>query len=668
MAAFARSHDPNDATFYVLRYPTDFGEGGEESDPFQAESYPFLSPELFHDAERHVTELRPTAPRGENRPPPGIAVEPGGDVFQVNRNGQLIQRLCDGTEAPFPCEPDLLRQPSGMALDRRGWLYIADPGAQRVMVLDIRTGAAVNVLSAGEEPVDVVVAASGLVFVADRTGRIFRYSPTLRALGSFEPRNGSTLPTEPEPIAVMIDAMGRVLVADARHPRLLRFNREGAPLADIEFSAATMERTSASMASDVLQALYGPRRPVFLATPGCDCPTSDGAARLTAVHLAIRLARLSPGRAFHTLGLFVSRRLDGGAPGVQWHKIVVDADLPAGTALTIETVTSDRSEAVPSSWDAPRDATGLPIPFSDEVPDQLVQSEPGRFLWLRMALSSDGKATPSVRAIRVFYPRNSPLELLPAHWQREAGSRRFLQQFLALVERVNTGVETTFEAFIRDLHPDAVPSELVEWLGALIDLSFDPSWPLERRRALLAAAMELYRLRGTPEGIRRYVEIYTGRTPVVLESFLERPGRSPYLGVPGLVLGCNVHLCVSAPDRTPDAELYSRYAHRFSVVVPLPDPCDIEVMQAVVDRIVAVNKPGHSAHTVEIVQADARVGLQARVGIDLVIGARTGSGLSIAGEATTDPSGGSVLGNDSVLDGRGGGFIGRNFGTTGGEL
>ena len=67
MPTFDRARDPNDTTFYVLRYPTDFGEGGEPAGPFQPESSPFLSAELFHDAERHVTELRPADPRFESQ-------------------------------------------------------------------------------------------------------------------------------------------------------------------------------------------------------------------------------------------------------------------------------------------------------------------------------------------------------------------------------------------------------------------------------------------------------------------------------------------------------------------------------------------------------------------------------------------------------------------------
>lgn len=665
MQTFNRALDPNGSTFYVLRYPADFGSGGDPAEPFSNESSPYLSSGLFHDAERHVTELRPADPRAEVKPPPGIAVEPGGDVFRVDSAHRLVRRFCDGSEVPFPCEPGLLRRPAGLALDRRGWLYVADPAARRVVVLDSGSGAALSLLAVGAEPVDVAIAPSGLVCVADRSGLIYRFSPTLRPLGSFEPRNAAGLPNEPRPIAVMIDAQARVLVADARHPRLLRFDRNGTPLGDLELSAVAADRALGPMETATLQALYGLRQPVFLAAPGCDCPPQDGPARLAAVHLAIRVARLSLGRSFQRSGLFLSRRLDGGTPGVQWHKVVVDAEIPEGTALCIETATSEEATTPPEHWAAPRDAAGQAVSFGAGLPDQLVQSDPGRFLWLRMTLSSDGKATPSVRAIRAFYPRNGPLDLLPAYWQRDPETRRFVQRFLALVEGVNTGIEASFETFVRDLHPDAVTDDLVDWLGALIDLTFDPSWPLERRRALLGAAMELYRQRGTPEGLRRYVEIYTGATPVVLESFLDRPGGPPLLGVPGTVLGCNLRLCPCEPTKTPEATLYARHAHRFALVVPFVDPCDAELMGAVVERIVAVNKPVHTEHSVEIAQADARLGLQDRVGIDLVIGVESAPEFQLAGGPTP---GGSVLGQDSVLGDRGSGYLGGTFAILGGEL
>ncbi|MBX2796113.1 MAG: hypothetical protein KTR31_00550 [Myxococcales bacterium] len=611
-----RATDPNGSRFFVLRYPRDF-DGAIPAAPFARESEPYLSDTLLHDPIRHVTELQPTKPSGiPARTPPAIAVQPRGDAFLATPEGQLIRRLCDGTEVAFPCEADLVRHASGLALDRRGRLYVADPVAGRVVVLSGTQGTALAVLPQAERPVDVAVTASGEVWVADGTGALHRYAPDLTWLFS--------IPTPADPIAVMTDGPAhdvRVLLATATHPRLLAFDTHGTALADVALSAVRADAEATTVALDTLAALYGPHALRFLATPDCYCPAGDGPSKLAAVHTSLRVARLSLGRAFESEGTFVSRRLDAREARVQWHKVVVDADVPPGTEVWVHTGTSEQANTPPTTWTAPTDLHGRPHSFSADVPDQLVLSEPGRFLWLRMTLRSSGSATPSVRAIRVIEPRNSPAELLPVHWHRDPDTHRFTQRFLALVERVTTGIEASYETFLQGLHPAAAPPELVTWLGALLDVVFDPSWSLPRRRALLQEAVDLYRVRGTPTGLSRMVEIYTGRRPVILEGFLQRPGRAPFLGVPGTVLGCGLSLC-DCSEIGADAALYHAHAHRFTVVVPLPDDCDRAVTAAVIERIVQMNKPAHAEHTVQLA-SQAQVGLFDRVGIDWVLDAPT---------------------------------------------
>jgi len=150
----------------------------------------------------------------------------------------------------------------------------------------------------------------------------------------------------------------------------------------------------------------------------------------------------------------------------------------------------------------------------------LIQSPPGRYLRLRVTLESDGHDTPRVSSIRVRYPRVSYLDLLPPVFRRDPERGKFLERFLALFEGVFTGIEDRYEEFSRQLNPDSVPREIIDWLACLVDLSFDPSWPIEKRRALISEAMELYRTRGTVRGLERYVEIYTGHRPLIQERFL----------------------------------------------------------------------------------------------------------------------------------------------------
>jgi phage tail-like protein len=646
----------DNATWYVLRYPEDFrarAAAGPE-DPFGVELDPDQpTPRLFFDEARNVLELLPEKPDAPVPPLPGLAVDVDGEVYRVDpATGRLLVRRCDGSEVPLVCEPGVFATPAGLALDRRGFLYVADAAARRVVVVLPDDGSVRDVLGGLDCPVDVAVSPRGLLYVADASaGRVVVYGARHECLGSFAAQDAARLPAQPTPIAVMVDADESVLVADASHPRLLRFDRKGHPQADVELAALAAELQGGDVSLEAPEQAYGRRLPRFLAGV-CTGPQPerDGGKRLAEVHRALRLLRLRLGRAFEPEGIFVSRTLDSGTPGTVWHKVVVDAAVPDGTGLTVETATAESVADLSSSATAPWTGPGNPVvSMSAQVPDQLVQSGPGRYLRLRVTLRSNGHETPSLRAVKAFYPRGSYLDLLPRVYRRDPDGAAFLERFLALFESVLTGLEDRCEWFSRALNPGAAPPEILDWLACLIDLTFDPSWPVERRRALVAAAMELYRQRGTPAGLSRYVEIYTGIRPVLYERFLQRPSRPAFLG--GSVLGCSLALTAVVPEAEPDEQLFRDYAHRFTVLVPLADPCDADVVVPVVDRIVAVNRPAHTVYTVAPLYPEARVGLQATVGLDLVLGGREAPRARLGGRprpgATREGAG--VLGRDAVL-------------------
>jgi phage tail-like protein len=674
------AHDANNATWYVLRYAEDFaalaGAANSPSDPFGQPSSPYLEPTLMFDERRGVLELQAEASPQAADPPPGIAVDLDGEIYCVDETGTLVVIRCDGSRVPMVCEPGVLAQPAGLALDRRGFLYVADPAARRVVVLDPEDATVRAILVGGGpvgllvEPIDVAIAPRGFVYVAERGGgRIAVFSSGMKPLASF-PTAGAP-GAKPQPIAVMIDAEGNLLVADALLPRLQSYALDGTRLPDVELATLVAPLVGGDLALGVFGRAYGDRMPRFLigSCGPCGAPGDDGGARLAEVQRALRLLALALGRKFESSGIFISRALDGGRPDVPWHRVQVElaADPPPGTAVLVETFTSDIPNPKPNTvtWDAPRDAVQAAIPFTKDRPEQLVQSPRGRFLWLRVTLrSEDGTNTPSVCAIRAWYPRVSWLDLLPAAYRRDPEAATFLDHFLALFEHVFTGVEDRYEEFSRELDPDAAPREVLDWLAALLDLAFDPSWPLVRRRALVCEAIALYRTRGTVAGLERYVEIYTGRRPVIVEAWLERPERPAYLGRPGSILGCGLPLLGGglSPAIVPDDVLWAQYAHRFTIYVYIDDRCDAEVTLRAVDRIVEVNKPAHTGHASRAVFPEARVGIQSRVGLDLVLGGALPSATRLGGCDITDTrSGGpvAVLGVDSVLGARRPGYVRR---------
>jgi phage tail-like protein len=459
----------------------------------------------------------------------------------------------------------------------------------------------------------------------------------------------------PQPIGVMVDADGSLLVADAYLPRLQRYAPDMTRLADAELRTLAAPLAGGEIALGALNLAYGGRAPRFLvgSCGPCQSDPDDGGVRLAEVQCALRLLSLMLGRRFSNFGRFYSRALDAGQPGALWHRIEVDlaVDPPPNTMVFVETFTSDSATPGAAQWIAPTTAAGAAIGYSREVPEQLVLSPRGRFLWVRVTLASaDGLDTPSIRAIRAYYPRLSWLDLLPTAYRRDAEAASFADRFLALFEHVFTGVQDRFVDFSRMLDPEAAPRDVIDWLGAIIDLSFDPSWPLERRRELVMAAAELFRVRGTIAGLERYIEIYTGVRPVIVEAFLERPGGSSFLGRPGSVVGYGLPLVEASLSPQPDAALWALYAHRFAIYVYVDDACDDAVTLAAVERIVEVNKPAHTTHTLLAVHPEARLGVQSRVGLDLVIGAAKAPATELGGDLM--PQSGGVLGLNTVLGNR----------------
>src|SRR2546430_14611592 len=54
--------------------------------------------------------------------------------------------------------------------------------------------------------------------------------------------------------------------------------------------------------------------------------------------------------------------------------------------------------------------------------------------------------------------------------------------------------------------PWLTPPDFLEWLGSWFGLALDDSWSVERRRAVLAGAVALYRLRGAGQGVEGQIQ------------------------------------------------------------------------------------------------------------------------------------------------------------------
>jgi phage tail-like protein len=93
----------------------------------------------------------------------------------------------------------------------------------------------------------------------------------------------------------------------------------------------------------------------------------------------------------------------------------------------------------------------------------------------------------------------------------------FMSRFLAIFEAILLPVQWNVENFDLYLDPGTAPDQFLHWMGSWFGITFDETWPTEKRRVFLKEAHQLYARRGTKWSLTRLLEIYTGRTPEIID-------------------------------------------------------------------------------------------------------------------------------------------------------
>jgi phage tail-like protein len=546
--------------------------------------------------------------------PYGVAVDGHGRAFVSDREGGLVHRFdaagrwLGASDGSGPGGPALVR-PTHLAVDLDDRVYVAQEGAPWVAVLD-----ADGVFLGRADPPE---------WLADRFC--------------------------PGPVAT--DPSGNLYIADRVTRRLFAYHCRSKPGTAVDFSVS----------------------PCAINAPVAGLAFDPSGSPLVLDARAGTLVCMDGPAAFAGEGAFTSAALDSSRAGCVWHRVALEGTLPLDSSVSVQTFTSDElqddqeiADLATQRWTSAQAWTG-----PDGGPwDCLVLGVPGRYCWLRLTFAGSGTVTPLLRTARVHFPRRSSIEFLPAVYRSGSSGGRFLERFLSIFDEILGGTEGLVDEFHCWLDPRSTPAgrqagaaaavpsgraaDFLAWLASWVGLLLEGTWSEAQRRRMVARAAHLYAWRGTLDGLREAVQLIAGidpstalgaRVPAILEDFSLRR----LLMVGGATLGSQSTLwgkrivdrlelgehstigefvitAVNDPLRDP----FHRYAHRFSVFLPAwtgrtPD------QQRMVERIVDLSRPAHAQARVEFVEPRLRVGVQASVGMDTVIG-RYPAGVA-AGEA-----------------------------------
>lgn len=176
---------------------------------------------------------------GEFSYPRAISVSPvDGCVFVVDKTARVQRFSPDGeyqTQWRMPEYAD--GKPTGIYVDARGLVWVADTHYARVIVSDREGREQFRFGSRGEGPgqfifpTNVVIDREGVIYVGEygENSRISRFSPERKYLGCFADKNSGDAWVE-RPQALALDENGVLWVADACRHRICRYDRNSGKL------------------------------------------------------------------------------------------------------------------------------------------------------------------------------------------------------------------------------------------------------------------------------------------------------------------------------------------------------------------------------------------------------------------------------------------------------
>ena len=610
----------------------------------------------------------------------------------LDHAGRRVLRYdaCARAFAPVPCVYDgVLNGARDVAITDAGDLAVTDTGHRRLLVATSgglalrrvlgplrawledgawRTAPVVPELTVPDDAVHLVAtwpdgtwepwgvaAGAGRLVVTDRANGLVHLLDEGGRWCSASAGSGPGLPPLERPTAVALDREGRINVLQEGQAVVRVLDARGVGVEDVD----TLDERRRAFCP--LAVAVGPHGELCVAGGGRVHLAGGGA--VAACGAAVRglafdrdgnalvtdgsrrcVVRLVAGGGYVPAGRFVAGPLDSRLAGCVWHRVLLAGRVASGTTVTVRTLTAEVALTpgeLPDAADA-RWAGGHTFDAPDlELWDCLTDSPPGRYLWLALELAGDGSASPSIESVQVDFPRRTSLERLPATYRAAPDSADFLDRLLGITDTVRAGVTTHLDRMPALFDPEATPAgtdggpDFLTWLESWLGVVGDEGLPVARRRRLLAASAELYRLRGTPAGVRRYVALICGVEVRLLEHYrLRRWAIAGHarLGDASKLFGPEIvrRLQLDAFSRIGDFQLVGTddprrdpflvHADRFTVFLLAGDEHDEAALLRLGERAVELAKPAHALADVVVVRPRLRVGVQATIGVNSVVG------------------------------------------------
>ena len=234
-------------------------------------------------------------------------------------------------------------------------------------------------------------------------------------------------------------------------------------------------------------------------------------------------------------GVFISRLLDSQEEGCIWHRLTLKLLGSHELPYRLSIYASD--SPVIFNGDPPEDINALILMPASEMDiedkkqrfmpyrmletengtDVLLHQARGRYLWFMAELYGTDDSYWGIGNIMLYFPEQSWLNYLPSVYDRREAGDTFLNRYLAIFQSLYDDLSREINHIPGYLDPEATDEETLTWLAGWLGIHHVKLWSGAGLRFLVSHAGQLYGGRGTKQGIKDFVRLYTGEPPLIVE-------------------------------------------------------------------------------------------------------------------------------------------------------
>ncbi|MBQ9631869.1 MAG: hypothetical protein IJV04_02995, partial [Lachnospiraceae bacterium] len=234
-----------------------------------------------------------------------------------------------------------------------------------------------------------------------------------------------------------------------------------------------------------------------------------------------------------------------------------------------------------------------------DICDVLLLDIYGRYLWIVIEMFRQHEAT-GIFDIKIEFPGHSIIAYLPDYYQQE-DREGFLERYLAIFQTIyeDRSREIMGQAHNYDVESADADAlyELASWIGVIRPRV----WPEDRLRRFLREGVDLFRMRGTRQGLSRIIELYTGEVPYIVEARELYPFRWREAYFEELV------------------RLYGEDENQFMILLP-QSVVNTPLQQKIVRQLINEMRPAHIEYHLVLLVPYIFAGRYSYLGINTVLG------------------------------------------------